>query len=173
MKIAALVAVLVLIAGAAWSQTQPQATAGQDAIKAYKDAEKAYIEAGIEAKRADLRKNKREIIRALTNFTDEQEKAFWPVYDNHEKELIKVNDLKFGIVKEYAVNNATLTDAKALELAARTLDFQEKRVALRKAYMEELKKILPGIQVARLIQLETQTDTLIDLEVASQMPLAE
>lgn len=172
MKIATLVAALVLIAGAAWSQTPSQPTTEQDAVKAYKDAEKAYIEAGINAQRADLRKNKREIIRALTTFTDAEEKAFWPIYDKHEKELIKVNDLRYSIIKDYAMNVATLTDAKALELAIRSLEFQEKRIALRKVYMDDLKKVLPGILVARLMQLEYQTDALIDVEVASQMPLA-
>lgn len=172
MKKFAIVILLVLLAGAGWTQSQPQGNTSQDAMKAYKDAEKAYVEAGIEVKRTDLRKQKREIIRALTTFTDAQEKTFWPVYDNYEKELMKVNDLRLGVIKDYAANYATLTDAKALDLAARSMDFQEKRMALRKTYMEDLKKILPGILVARLMQLENQTDLLIDLEIAAQVPLA-
>lgn len=173
MKKFTIVILLLLLAGAGWTQSQPQEKTTQDAMKAYKDAEKAYVEAGIEVQRTDLRKQKREIIRALTTFTDAQEKAFWPVYDNYEKELMKVNDLRLGVIKDYASNYATLTDAKALELAARSMDFQEKRMSLRKAYMEDLKKVLPGILVARLMQLENQTDLLIDLEIAAQVPLAD
>lgn len=173
MKRATLAICLLLIAGAGWTQTQTKAMSPDEAMKAYKEAEKAYIDAGIEAQRADLRKNRREIIRALTDFTDAQEKAFWPVYDIHEKEMIKNNDLRYAMLKEYAAGFVKMSDEQGLQFASKTLDFQQKRIAERMRYMEDLKKILPGIMVARLIQLESRTDTLIDLELASQIPLAE
>lgn len=173
MKRATFAICLILIAVAGWTQTQTTPMTSQEAMKAYQEAEKAYIDAGIEAKRADLRNNRREIIRALTDFTDAQEKAFWPVYDNHEKQMIKVNDFRYATLKEYAVNFSKLSDEQGLQLAAKTLEFQQKRLAERMRYMEDLKKILPGIMVARLIQLENRTDALIDMELASQVPLAE
>lgn len=173
MKRAAFAICVILIAGAGWTQTQTAPLAPEEAMKAYKEAEKAYIDAAVEAKRADLRKNKRGIIEALADFTAAQEKAFWPVYDNHEKEMIKVNDFRYATLKEFAANYAKMTDEQGLQLAAKTLEFQQKRLAERMRYMEDLKKILPGIIVARLIQLEGRTDTLIDLELASEVPLAE
>jgi hypothetical protein len=75
------------------------------------------------------------------------------------------------MIKDYAANAANLTDEKALELAARQWDFQENRIQLRKVYMEDLKKILPGKMVGRLMQLENRTDLLIDMDVASNVPL--
>ncbi|HET6266446.1 MAG TPA: hypothetical protein VFG11_01925 [Acidobacteriota bacterium] len=174
MRKAILVFALILIAGAGWTQAQQsQPTSPEDAMKAYKEAEKAYLDAAIEAKRANLRKNKREIIKQTAKFTEEQEKAFWPVYDKHEKELIKVNDLQYAMIKDYAANQANLTNEKALELASRQLDFQAKRIELRKSYMEDLKKVLPGTVVGRLMQLENRTDLMIDMEVASNVPLMQ
>lgn len=172
MKAAILVIALILAAGTGWAQTQTQA-AKQGAVESYKDATKAYQEAALELKRADLRTQKREIIRALFTLNDAQEKTFWPVYDNYEKELVKLNDLRLANIKDYAANYVTLTDAKAVELMSRALEFQEKRLALRKSYMGNLKAVLPGIQVARLMQLENQLDLLIDLQIASEVPLAE
>lgn len=170
MKTVTLLITLLLFAGAGWTQTQ---TSKQDGVQSYKEATKAYQDATLELKRADIRTQKREIIRALFTLTDAQEKAFWPVYDNYEKELIKLNDDRYGVIKEYAANYATLTDAKAMELTTRALDFAQKRIVLRKTYMDNLIKVVPGIQVARLLQLENQMDLLIDLEIASEVPLAE
>lgn len=170
MKTLALVLALMLLAGAGYTQSE---TTKSDPVKAYRDAEKAYAEATLEVQRADLRNQKREIIIALTTFTDEQSKAFWPVYDNYEKDLTKLNDDRIAVIKDYARNLPTLTDAKALDLATRAMDFQQKRLALRKTYMDNLSKVLPGILVARIMQLENQLDILIDLQVASEVPLVE
>lgn len=170
MKTLAFVIGLLLVAGAGWTQTQ---TTPQEAMKALKAAEKAYTEADLELQRADIRTQKRGIIDALTDFNSTQEKAFWAVYDNYEKELTKLNDQRLALIKDYAAQYMKLTDAQALDLTNRAFDFQEKRLALRKSYMESLKKILPGIQVGRLMQLENQLDMLIDLQIAAQVPLAD
>ena len=172
MKKLTLALVLILAASLGWAQTQTAAT-NQNALAAYKNAEKAYANAAFELQRVELRKEKRDIIDAVAKFTDSQAKAFWPIYDNYEKELVKLNDQRMAVIKDYADNWTKLTDAKALELAARSADFAEKRLALRKTYMENMKKVLPGILVARLMQLEHQLDLLIDLEIASEVPLAE
>jgi hypothetical protein len=66
-----------------------------------------------------------------------------------------------------------MTDEKAAELIVRAVDFQDKRFALRKNYMGELKNVLPPRMVARLLQLENQTDLLIDLQIAAQVPLVK
>jgi hypothetical protein len=55
----------------------------------------------------------------------------------------------------------------------RAMDFQDKRSVLRKNYMTELKNVLPPRMVARLLQLENQTDLLIDLQIASEVPLVK
>jgi hypothetical protein len=60
MKKGFLVMALILIAGAGWTQTQPQTspTSPEQAMESYKKAEKAFLDAGIEAKRANLRQSK-------------------------------------------------------------------------------------------------------------------
>lgn len=55
--------------------------------------------------------------------------------------------------------------------SARQWNFQENRIQLRIVYMDDLKKILPGKMVGRLMQLENRTDLLIDMDVASNVPL--
>lgn len=172
MKILVLALAVVLVASFSWAQTQT-ATTGEDALKNYKMAEKAYADASIELQRTELRKDKRELIKAVAKFDEKQANAFWPIYDNYEKELTRLNDKRLAILKDYAANWANLTDAQATQMTAAAMDYMERRIALRKAYMEKINKVLPGILVARMMQFEHQLDLLVDLEIASQVPLAE
>jgi hypothetical protein len=169
MRNIAIVVILLFIAGIGWTQDQTK----PDALKAYKDAEKAYQETALDLQRADIRTQKREIVRALFTLNDAEEKTFWPIYDSYEKDLTKLNDERVAVIKEYAENQATLTDTKALELTTRALEYGQKRLALRKTYMDNLAKALPGIKVARILQLENQMDLLIDLQIAAEVPLVE
>ena len=58
---------------------------------------------------------------ANLTLTDAEATKFWPVYDQYEADLVKINDAKYAAIKEYATNYDTLTDAKALELIKQIL----------------------------------------------------
>ena len=172
MKKISILVLLFLAIGFTLTQAQTQ-TSTQDAIKAYQDTQKAYQDASLELQRINVRTQKREIIKKAVTFTDEQSKAFWPVYDNYEKQLITLNDSRLAIIKDYAANYQTMTDENASELTDRAMDFQQKRLALMQSYVGDLKKILPGKTVARLVQLENQMGLLVDLQIASEVPLVK
>jgi len=168
-KILALIFVLI----ATLLSTVNAQTSTDEAVKAYINAEKAYADATLELQRIDLRKQKKALIQKAVPMSEEQGKAFWPMYEKYEKELIKVNDTRLAMINEYAKNYESMTDEKAAELIMRAMDFQDKRFALRKSYLGDLKNILPPKMVARLLQLENQMDLLIDLQIASEVPLVK
>ena len=89
----------------------------------------------------------------------------------YEAETQKLGDERLAIVKELATNFSALTDAKATELLNRSVTLEEKRVALVKKYKEEMLKVLPGKTVARFVQLDSRLSKLIDLSVASEIPI--
>jgi hypothetical protein len=72
--------------------------------------------------------------------------AFWPVYKKYEAELAKIGDERYAGIKDYAANYGSLTDAKATELTDRALGFVEKRLALIKRYVGELRGVLPAVK---------------------------
>jgi hypothetical protein len=164
---------LIFLLLAATLQSAAAQTSTDEAVKAYVDAKKAYSNATLELQRIDLRAKKRELIKKAVALSEEQAKNFWPVYDKYEKELVQINDTRLAMITDYAKNYESMTDEKAAELIVRAMDFQDKRMGLRKSYMADLRNILPPKMVARLLQLENQTDLLIDLEIASQVPLVK
>lgn len=153
-----------------WSAAE---SAKEEASTAFQNAAKAYQDAALELQRIDLRTKKRALIEKAVSLTPEQSKSYWPIYDKYEAELIKVNDKRLALIKDYANHYESMTDEKAAELIIRATDFQDHRMALRRRYLTELRDILPPRIVARLMQLENQTDLLIDLQIASEVPLVK
>jgi hypothetical protein len=77
------------------------------------------------------------------------------------------------LIKEYAANFGSLTDAQALSLTNRSLALDEAVAQLRTKYVPIVNKVLPGTKTATFFQIDRRLTTLIDLQVASQIPLVQ
>ena len=128
-------------------------------------------EAYIELLRSDVKTRKVAIITKVMQFTDEEANAFWPVHREYEFELTKLGDGKLELIKDYAQNYETMTDEKAEELIKGVFKLEGKRTKLKKKYFKKFDKVLPSKTVAKFFQLENQILLLIDLQIASQLPL--
>ena len=127
----------------------------------------------IELLRSDLNAERRQIVNETMQLDDKQAKIFWPIYNNYEGELDKLANEKLAIVQEYAANFLTMTNEKADELAQRVMALDDQRAALRRKYYELMKKSLPAIVVVRFFQVENQIQLLVDLQIASNLPIIE
>ena len=128
------------------------------------------LDAYIDALRADLRSGKIEVIASAMQFNDRDAAAFWPVYKKYEVEQAKLNDERVQVIKSYADNWTTLTDAEAKGLAERSLELENRRAELKEKYFGEFNKVLPGLTVAKFVQLEYRLDLLVDMKIALELP---
>ncbi|MBZ5723286.1 MAG: hypothetical protein LAO03_23365 [Acidobacteriia bacterium] len=129
------------------------------------------VDSYIETIRADIRADKIAIITDAMQFSEQDGKAFWPVYRKYEADLVKINDEKVSAIKTYAQKFETLTDADAKTLINQTIDFEIRRAELRKKYASEFQKAgLPALTVAKFLQLEHRLDLVVDLRIASELP---
>lgn len=127
----------------------------------------------IQLLRQDIRSQKKQLIAANLKLTDAQAEKFWPVYDQYVAELVKINDQKYALVKEYAENWGTMTDAQALSYIQRWLAVDQQVSALRTKYVPIVNKVLPGKETATFFQLERRVQMMIDIQLASQLPLVQ
>ena len=127
----------------------------------------------IQLLRQDLRSQKKQLIAANLTLTDVEATKFWPVYDQFSAEMAKLGDQKYALIKEYAQNFGTLTDEQAKSLTNRSLALDEAYVQLRIKYVPIIGKVLPGTKSATFFQMERRISTLIDLQLASQIPLVQ
>jgi hypothetical protein len=53
------------------------------------------------------------------------------------------------------------------------MEIDDQRLALRKKYYDLLKKALPTVLVVRFFQLENQIQSIVDLQIAANLPIIE
>jgi Spy/CpxP family protein refolding chaperone len=123
--------------------------------------------------RQDLRSRKKQLIAANLTLTDAQATKFWPIYDQYSAEMTNIGDQKYALIKEYAQNFGSLTDAQAESLLKRSLALDESVTQLRIKYVPIINKVLPATKTATFFQLDRRIGTLIDLQLASQIPLVQ
>jgi hypothetical protein len=133
-------------------------------------AQQTSTDSYIESLRADMHADKVAIITKAMNFSDKDSAVFWPVYKKYAYDLSKLDDQRVQLIKEYAQNFNTLTDAQAKDMADRLFKYQSARIDLKKKYFKEFNKVLPAVTVVKFFQLENRLDLLVDLALASDLP---
>jgi hypothetical protein len=123
--------------------------------------------------RKDLRLQKKQIVAANVTLNEVEAQKFWPIYDQYAAELAKVYDSKLVLIKEYAANYASLTDAQAQSIMERWTAADDAAVQLRGNYIPILQKVLPGKKAALFFQIDRRIGVLMDLQVASEVPIVE
>ena len=179
----AIVAVLIALAvgvlagrfGPAASGSQGAATKASPARQdtAAPAQQSGYLNSYISLLRSDLRAKKTGIIAESLSLSEKESAAFWPVYKRYEGDLTKLYDARLRLIKDYADNFNTMSDAKAKEFSRRAFNLEEERVRLRRGYFKQLEKTLPGKTLARFFMLERRIDLLVDLKIASEIPIVE
>jgi hypothetical protein len=119
--------------------------------------------------------DKKVVVAAAMELTEAEAKGFWPVYDEYQKKLHKINDGIATVISDYAkaYNAKSLSDQKALQLLDRYIALEDDELKLRKAMLPKLSKALPGLKVARYMQLENKVRALVKYELAAEIPLAQ
>jgi hypothetical protein len=123
--------------------------------------------------RQDLRSKRKQLIAANLKLTDMEASKFWPVYDQYVKELVAINDQKFGLIQEYADNWGKLTNDQSLLFIRNWLDMDIQTQQLRQKYVPMVAKVLDGRKTATFFQLDRRIAMMIELQVSSQIPLVQ
>jgi hypothetical protein len=131
------------------------------------------IDQDIDLFRKDIRSQKKQIIAANMKLSDKEAEQFWPVYDQYTAELVKINNQKYAAIKQYAQNYDTLTDDQAVTLTRQALEVDGSVAQLRQKYIPLFGKVISGKKTATFFQLDRRLVMLIDLQLASQIPLVE
>ena len=125
----------------------------------------------VELMRQDLRSQRKQIIAANIKMTDVEAEKFWPIYDQYAADQRKAYDVHYGLLKEYAANIDKLTDAQALSLTKRWTEADTEKAQLRTKYYPAFEKVIGGKRAARVCQLDRLLTLMIDVQIASDVPL--
>jgi len=160
-----------VLAASVATLTMTLATVGLGA--AMQDAEQPQItpEQFFELLRQDIERDRVTLMGAAMGFDSAQAAAFWPIYEEYQVELKQLGDREVAVVLDFARNYQSMTDEKARELATEALSIDEKQVALLRRYFERVDEALGAIIATRFMQVENQLNNLIQVRLASEIPL--
>ena len=147
------------------------AAANSTAVAQRETANGVEVEKDLALVRRDLRAEKKKIIAANVSLTETEATKFWPVYDQYVAEMTKHNDQFFAVIKDYAANQKTLTDAQASSMIKRWVEIQIGRDQTRQKYIPLFEKVIPGRKVALFFQIDRRLYALLDMQVSSEIPL--
>jgi hypothetical protein len=127
----------------------------------------------IDLLRKDLRSKKKQLIAANMKLSDAEAEKFWPVYDQYTADLVRINDTKYGLIKQYLQTYTTMTDAEADAYMKKWTGVDDSVVQLRQKYVPTFRKVLSARNTLLFFQLDRRVSLMIDLQLASQIPLIE
>ncbi len=152
---------LGLAAGTASAQQAPSERQTRD----------ANLSAYVELLRSDVRSQKVAFLTELMGLSDAEDLVFWPIYREYDAELSALQDQKVAGIREYVTHYGSMTDDLASSLADRVFDLEAKRTALKQKYHARMKAALSPRVAARFLQIENQLLMIVDLQIASALPV--
>jgi hypothetical protein len=120
-----------------------------------------------------IRTNRRALVAVNLNLSPQEAEKFWPLYDRYQEQLNPVGDRLAALVQDYITHFRDLSDEKALQLVQDYLAVEADRIRIRREFIGEFAKILPGRTVARFFQIENKMDAVIRYDLASTIPVVE
>ena len=125
----------------------------------------------VEMLRANLRANRKELMARNMDLTADEATKFWPIFDQYRKEAIKPNDARWALIKEYAANYNTMTDAQAQDYMKRATGVDQELVTLRLRYVPVFEKVISAKKTALWYQIDRHIDLMINLQLSSTIPM--
>jgi hypothetical protein len=122
-----------------------------------------------------IKADKKVVVAANMQLTEAEAKGFWPVYDAYQKDLQGINKRLLGAIKSYAdaYNKGPVSDETAKKLINEAIAIEEAEVKLKRSYVPKLEKVIPGMKVARYLQIENKIRAIGKYELAANIPLVQ
>jgi Na+-transporting NADH:ubiquinone oxidoreductase subunit NqrC len=125
----------------------------------------------IQALQTQLKADRQMVVAANLPLTDGESKIFWPVYKEYRTEVEQIGDRVAKLVVAYAANFSTMNDTKAEAFFKEQMEIDRARLALREKWVPRVRKVLPTLKAARFFQIENKIDAIVNLTLASEIPL--
>ena len=167
----ALSAVLIILALLAAPACDAQAKTQESGKTSTGTTNTTNTNAYIALLRRDIRQEKAEIMGAMLVLSAQDSAKFWPIYSEYDEKLTKLNDMRLANMKEYVSKYNEITDDEADRLVQKAMEYQKQRAELLAETYDKVKQALGGVTAARFAQVENQLLLLIDLQIASSLPI--
>jgi hypothetical protein len=116
---------------------------------------------------SQIQTDKRAIVLRTLDLNDAQVAAFTPIYDAYQAEMKVLMERSGAMLDKFAANFGSMTDEAAKEILKEALKLRDDRNA------KKLERELPAVKVLQWVQIENKLNTLLDMQAASVIPIAQ
>ena len=123
--------------------------------------------------RDKIKADKKLLVATNMELTESEAKGFWPIYEEYQKDLQKINQRIATLLEGYAADfrSKSLTDDKAKKLIDEAVAIEQAEANLKSSYAPKLSKVLPVKKVARYLQIENKIRAMMKYDLAQGVPL--
>jgi hypothetical protein len=125
----------------------------------------------LEITRDGIERQKRVIVAGSLPLTPDEEKAFWPLFDEHQKALRVLDARADRLTADYVAEYDRLTDERARAMLDEMVRLDEDRAKLRRIWVDRMAKALPPRKLARYFQIENKLEAIVRADLTRQIPL--
>lgn len=122
---------------------------------------------------AAARAERKAVVGQNMSLTDDETKTFWPLYDEYEGKMDRVEDRHVREIKEFALHFQNLTNADARKKLNEVMAIAASRLNVQSAYIPKFRAILDDVKVTRFFQIDNKLRALVQCQIAQIVPLAQ
>jgi hypothetical protein len=122
---------------------------------------------------SQIQTDKRAIVLRTLELTDAQVAVFTPIYDQYQAEMKALFERGAANLDKFAANFGSMTDDAASAILKDALKIRDDRNAVMRKYAKKLDKVLPSTKVLQWAQVENKLNTLLDMQAAVSIPIAQ
>lgn len=129
----------------------------------------------MEILREKVKADKKLVVANNMNLTENEAKAFWPIYDAYQKDLQNINKRLASVIDAYALayNKGAVLNDTAKKLLDDSIAIEISESKLKQTYADKLSKVIPAAKAARYIQIENKIRAIVRYQLAEAIPLVE
>ena len=122
-----------------------------------------------------LKADKKLIVSNYMELTESEAKKFWPVYEDYQKDLQKIDQRLLNLLQSYAADHRdnSLTDEKAKKLLDDWIAIEQDEAKRRGAFAPKVLQAVPPKKAARYLQIENEYRILMRYDIAATVPLVQ
>jgi hypothetical protein len=116
---------------------------------------------------------KKAAIKDYIPLTEKQGKAFWPLFDDYEKEEMNIFIRRTAHIREYMQEHKNLSDEKAKSMMKDFLQIEADALKLKRALVKKFSEILPPKTVFQFFVFQQLLEVGFFSHIAEQLPEIE
>ena len=131
----------------------------------------ALAEVSDELTMKEVQARRTEIVLENLPMSEEQRKAFDPVYAEYRTEVVKLNERLIGLIETFAKELDTASDERIDTIIREANSIRDGRVEARKKNIDAFENAIGVRRTFRLYQIENKLNAIVAIQVAAIVPL--